>query len=577
MRVFRVTAIAQLGHHVGLTLLLAAPIAAQPVDLTVFPNEHVITSTPKAQFSGALTRIVPPGPLLLGQGYSTLSFAPRGTAIIVGQSTVDRPELQIAYSFELIDSYSELSTSLQLEASASAHYGAGSASARLNLLQTATIRNQSVYILVSYRVTNKIAQLSSYSLNSAALSRLKDSPGAFYSTYGDGFVQRIGLGSELYALLQIDSKENKSRQDVRAEIEASYAAFEAQASFTSSIQKMAKNNHIKILYAQSGGNWGEDVTEVAKGQIPPTQSRGGVLILTPDELILRVRQFTREARDNPDNAEIIWADVLDYAACSNMPSRVALFNPTGTRWVLTSLGALNLELRQIERSWSYYLQNSNLFGQPRPGTLAPTDDDLALLSDLERRIDRTIEYLSLNPHFALDPELTKVLQMRLLAESSRRAEQSARLLRPAVTTYLTEANPPPTGVAESLLSSCLARATASAQLACLLLRSSPTPLELGTRYRYVAGSMRVNGNFDTPQAIVFPADFVDNNQVPETWIDLVSKPGHPQFDLAHSVTSRSATGVTFLVCVRKGFDPTCGCQGYDQVEVQWVARRRESP
>lgn len=558
----------------AVTVISIQTLHAQPSDLTLFPNTAVQASGSTA-FAGESHRITPTGPVILGQGFSRLSYAPRDRAVVVSSSnTEERPELLLHYNFELIDNYEQLSQSLQIDAGASAHYLAGSASARMSLLQSSKVTNQSVYVLVSMRVTNLIRQLNSFTLTSEALARAAHGSGPFYSNYGDGFVHRLGFGSELYALLEIQSKEQRSRQEVRAEVEASYAAFQANGSISSAIEQISNTNHIKIYYTQSGANVGDDVTTSGN---PPTSS-GGVLVLNANELILRVRKFTKEARDHPQNAELIWADVIDYSACRNKPSAFIPFSADYAVWTLSDLGNLSLQLRQLADSWDEYLQNKKKFGPPPNETRGPTAEDLSLLRDLMKRLQRTASYISLNPGKASAEEIKSILAMRVLTDTARRMAQDPSFGSLGTREFLTTLNLrgtapaiPPT-VPEL---SCLSRDSAVAQLACLLLIQTP----VSAAETFVTGNVLANVHrFQDPVVISFPTGFVDPARPPEVFIDLTPQDG-TQFDYGHSTPTVTATGFTFQICFRPGDtnNPNNNCLDFGNVNVRWVARRAAHP
>lgn len=556
-------------HHLIITAIFASLFVfqtfAQPTDLSLFPNSEVTPAQGEA-FAGQSERVSPTGPILPGEGFSRLSYAARDTALRVdGPVIEERPELQVTYNFELIDSYTQLARSLQIDASASVHYLAGSASARVSLLQSSTITNQSVYVLVRMRVTNKIRQLKSFELSDAALTQLKTiTPANFYTMYGDGFVYRMGFGSEMYALLELQAKDEKSRQELRVAVEGSYSAFSASASLTDQIERIARDHHVKVYYSQSGGDSGDDVSA-------STPSKGGVLVLDADELILRTRKFTKEAREHPQNAEIIWADVLDYAACRNKPLGFKPFDTTFSLWVVSGLSELYLDLRQLSDSWTYYLQNKSLFGAAGGGRVPPTDEDLTLLHDLMKRIERTITYLGLFPSKADDPSVKDVMRLRLLAESVRRSDQQSSPTSAATATFLGTLDAAPHDNRPEIAEACLGRDTASAQLACLLRRALPS-MVVHESCKFRQGEITVNGDFATLQTVPLPMDCAEAGPIQGVWLSL-TRPDREQFDLAHVVRSVSSTAINFQVCVRRGGNPGCGCEGYDQVKVRWAVVR----
>jgi len=329
--------------------------------------------------------------VLLGAGYSVLNGVPRHPAVAGTASTqVITDDLQVDYDFRLIESYEELARALAIEASASFQTLAGGANARLNLYRSARMTSQAVYMLVRMSVATGVTQLTDYSLTRDARAMLARNPNQFYTTFGDSFVYRYGDGAELFALMEYRLKTGESRETLSAELNGRYGAFQAAASFSQSVQEITKNRDVKVQYAQAGGNWGGTVKPPDFEEGKPIT--GGVLTITPQELEYRIRSFVREARENPKNAQLIWADVLDYAVTLNYPSGALEFDAQPARRRLADLASYVQLLEQVRHTWAESVGVSAVSGSTTtvtPTAVAPappTVRDVLCLDDFIRRL-----------------------------------------------------------------------------------------------------------------------------------------------------------------------------------------------
>lgn len=357
--------------------------------------------------SGSTLRIYPESQVFLGSGYSTLAGTPRNHAVLLtaaargeqlplSQSTQD---LEIDYDFKLIESYEDLARTLSIDASASYKGISGGASARFNLYRSARMTSRSVYVLVRMSMLSRVEQLSSMRLRDEALRILRSSgPGAFFTTYGDTFVYRVGYGAELFALLEFQVREGESKETISAAVDAQLGAFSANVSFSSSVNELTRTRNVKVQYAQTGGGTGRQLDPTAFPAREPSvggviPSSGGVLTITPSELEYRIRDFPREVREHPDTAKVIWADVLDYYAVSNRPLKLGLYDLTSPRWVLEDLAVLHRDLIQVRHTWWDFISVAGTT------TVAPnpTLEDLFCLDDTLQRLQRTGEVLVSTP------------------------------------------------------------------------------------------------------------------------------------------------------------------------------------
>lgn len=277
-------------------------------------------------FHGELLRRVATGPVPLGAGYSVLSSTPRASALQADLGTLPKDEYEMRYSIDYAESSKDLARSLGLGLSASGSWGTGSASGKASLLRETKSHQYSGSLVVTAYALRRTEVAVTPRLNDEAERLLRDSPERFYATYGDTFVYRKGWGAELTAVLQVEARKYETREEFKASMKASQGTFRASASVSSSLSETLKDRKVNVRYAQNGGSFGRAVClDKSKADSKPcaawpgeagtSPSRGGVVALSLEELIIRLRDFSKEVWDNQkDAAQLIYFDVLDYSA-----------------------------------------------------------------------------------------------------------------------------------------------------------------------------------------------------------------------------------------------------------------------
>lgn len=320
-----------------------------------------------AQYSGTTIRATPSATVTLGQGYSRLSGAPRGFAlgrgVAVGQ---ERPESSVTYELTYVDSFESLAKAMKMEASASFSGLTGGASAKAEFLRESKFSANKAYALVRISVLTGTQALESFSLASEAREALVSrGESVFFTTYGDSFVQKVGRGAELNALLQFSASSTEDKQQLKTEISGNVGAFKASLKTDSKIESLLRKRDVRVQYMQVGGQTGrtphpaplapaDDNTEtrdagtgaligLAKRNVATT---GGVLVMTPDEFLGRIRDFPVEALsiEGRKNSKDVWIEVVDYNVASNFPARQPL-DPQLLSWrTLEDMGRIKLAL-----------------------------------------------------------------------------------------------------------------------------------------------------------------------------------------------------------------------------------------
>jgi hypothetical protein len=343
-------------------------------------------NSPNRDYSGVSIRVIPPTHALIGQGYSLTSGSLRGVALTpCAPNCVVSREYAVSYDLLYIDSYESLARALDISASASYSGFSGGFSASMNLFQSSNFTSTKAYILVRMRVITGTEDLTSYVLNSDALHHLGGSneTGRFSSAYGDAFIGHLVRGGELYALMEFSAEANESIQDLKVSVSGSYGGFSASAGLSDYVDHLSKYKKVRVLYAQSGGQAGRDGTLDNNGDAVS----GGVLTITPTELIGRIRDFPREAKEHPEQSPILWAEVFDYSVASNAPPQLSATSKLPVWWALQDLGTTKIAVDERRNTAQSVLDD-------RTGYSSQDFDEAAAVARYTRFLDTQLERLA---------------------------------------------------------------------------------------------------------------------------------------------------------------------------------------
>lgn len=310
------------------------------------------------ELTGTAQRAALPLNALLGQGYSRIGGTLRGLALEVTPSDiVSRPDNAVSYDLKYVDSYEELARTLRITASASfSGFGVG-ASASMDLFRATRFTSTKAYGVVRMTVMTGTETLSRFRFRPEALRQLSGRsprPASFLTNYGDAFVFQLARGAELYAVLEFSASTQEERQRLRVDMSAKYGAmFSASGSFEQTMSSLLKNREVRVLYSQSGGGVGRETrANSPKPDAPEYAVSGGVLIMTPEEFLGRIRDFPGEARskEHAGSAPIIWGETLDYNIVENRPANSIVPPDLATVWLLESLGKAKVRLDELRET-----------------------------------------------------------------------------------------------------------------------------------------------------------------------------------------------------------------------------------
>jgi len=302
--------------------------------------------TPTGELTGVFKRASLPTHADIGQGFSVVGENLRGHALQIEPSDIQTtPHNAIHYELKYVENYEDLAKALRLDARASFSGFSGGMSASLSLLQSATFSARKVYAVARMTVMTGTTSLGKFVLTSDALSRLKgDDLNSFKTMYGDSFVQQLVHGAELCALLEFSTQQSTEEKDLKIELSGNYGGFSASASYADNVKKVLGNKNVRVFYTQSGAATGQEAAPAQNTKYPVTT--GGVIIMSPDEFLGRIREFPAEARLNAKNSAILWGEVADYNIVENRPDKLRIHPRLETKWILEDLGRIKMLIDQ---------------------------------------------------------------------------------------------------------------------------------------------------------------------------------------------------------------------------------------
>lgn len=339
-------------------------------------------------YSGYSRRLALPPSAVLGQGYSTISNSLRGMGMEVASQTTAKATGGVTYELKLIRSHEELATTLNISASASISGAWGGASASYSMFRSTDFHSERSYVLLTMTVIASEEHLAAYRLTSTAVSRMNEDPRSFYTTYGDSFISHVVRGAQLLALMEFSSEDSEEHLSVAMSMSATFSAGGGSFSQTMTAASQNKKLHVRVLYAQTGGGVGRTLGfDPGAGPSAGYAIKGGVLTLTPEELLGRIREFPHEVRssDGLDWSSVLWGYACDYLAADNSCKRLTSAMPyLSAGWTLDDLGAEKLAVDTRRNDLKVALQ--------RPSTSTAKRDEFEQVAEhlgyVSREIDR---------------------------------------------------------------------------------------------------------------------------------------------------------------------------------------------
>lgn len=293
----------------------AAPVIAQtPVleNLDYLSREAKANKIPSIALSETTS---------LGSGYATNVGSMRSPSMIL-TSKDSKPVAGIFYDYKFVENTEQLHSALSVSATTGYGVPAAGGTARLQLLQEASMSRTKAYVLFRMTVLSRKDALVDYRLHSAALGQMSK-PLDFYAKYGDSFVSSITYGGELLALLEFSSADQLSSEALRAAVSLRIGRANADADFASSLKTLTSGFSVYVRYRQAGGSLASQ----------------GIVVTTPAQIVARATAFPKEVADSPTTADPLFAELKDYSVVENLPTGV----------VLVPLGGISPRIEAVAR------------------------------------------------------------------------------------------------------------------------------------------------------------------------------------------------------------------------------------
>ena len=281
-----------------------APVADQVSTGETFTSQF---DTRKALALNGYWEAVPDDGVELGLGWDSREgrIVPNRCVKI---SPVHSPGQTTMMSLDEVSSRSDVTSALNVSASASVKTMFASGSASASFAKSTKVSSQSTTLLMKATVTNGV--LFAGPADSAAISRTaypaagaggelhasgKDSgrltfypwatallkkPDEFRAYCGDGFISAISSGARLLASFEISGQSSSARKTTAASLKGSYGPANVSGSANSASSTKASMENVSVRYLQIGG---------AKGPIATTK----------DALDLKLTKLAGEAYESP--------------------------------------------------------------------------------------------------------------------------------------------------------------------------------------------------------------------------------------------------------------------------------------
>lgn len=247
----------------------------------------------------------------VGIGYEPRTNTGRNRAIKKDISQRVDPSVRPEYAFEYIESYSEMASTLSV--SVSTAYGAegiSGGSASLNLFKSTKLEKSSAYVVFKMRMIAKVETTEDAKLVDDILKLLNQKQYlSLVEKYGTSFARTVRYGGELAAILEFKSTVQVDTETFHNEIKVAVGDARGEANMDSSVMKLTTGRSVSITYAQSGGDLGNN--------------QNGVLTITTDQLIERIRLFPKEVKGTTglDGSTVpLSADMSSLREATNWPA-----------------------------------------------------------------------------------------------------------------------------------------------------------------------------------------------------------------------------------------------------------------
>lgn len=184
--------------------------------------------------------------MIIGRGFDLATGDVRGDCLgfDLYQVSKDSNLLDAVHKdLTTITDKSDLAKHLEAEVSGAYSFGGAGASAKAKYAQDHKVNTYAVNFVASVEVET--------SWDYVAVPHLTDEAKAltaaqFRTVCGNGFISGILNGGEFYGVGEVSTRSESDRQDIAASVQAAYLTFQANASFSSSLQQAQQDSRLKI-------------------------------------------------------------------------------------------------------------------------------------------------------------------------------------------------------------------------------------------------------------------------------------------------------------------------------------------
>jgi|GEM_PF-3432123 hypothetical protein len=244
-----------------------------------------MTQTGRMPFRGSAT---------LGRGVNILTGEIVGKALTVKNTESATTGQEATYDIQIVETHESLMESLGLSMEASGRYGMFSAEGKFSLSEKSKFNAQSTFVVASCRVQNAFIQIDQFEVAPEVKPFLEDKE-KFKTAFGTHFVRGHQTGGEFFIVLQTMSTSQEIQSSLSASFQAScqglIAAGDFQTAYDQAKASTSQKTSISILMYQKAG-----------------QDEQIGFVNNPAEIIQRLRDFPKFARQNPGGYEIEYAD-----------------------------------------------------------------------------------------------------------------------------------------------------------------------------------------------------------------------------------------------------------------------------
>lgn len=317
-----------------------------------------------------------------GVGVDSLTGAIRGDAVIC-TPPVKVPGAegqQWILRLDQIEASEDLYHALGLSAELNVSWGLFTGSGKFTFAENTRVSSYSLFLLVSMAVRNGFQQMREVQFTESAASLLQQGQLAvFRQRFGDTFVRGLLTGGEYYAVLEIKTRSSEEKQEMSAELAASYGEFvDAKGKFAEALSTKLQNKQVSIRAFANGGD--EAVPQ------------------TLEEVIQKAVQFPATVagkRSVPYVALLVDYQTLDIAGT---PTWIDTLNAKET---LMALASAQQFIRQKISDIDYILQNQGEFAGLNNSTLSQLN---STREQLRQQLMQTTRAASRCAHNVMDCE-----------------------------------------------------------------------------------------------------------------------------------------------------------------------------